>query len=259
MTRLIHAVDELHTWRAGVQGSVGFVPTMGALHAGHAALLDAARAAAEHVVLSVFVNRTQFNDADDYAAYPSTLDADLALAQAHGVDVVFAPAHAAMYPDGYRYVVRETDLSTRLCGAHRPGHFDGVLTVVLKLLQLVRPQQAWFGEKDHQQLALIRGMAQAFFLPVTIVGVPTVRDGDGLALSSRNARLSAEQRRIAPLLHQALRRAGNAAEAADMLQQAGFRVDYVEDVDDRRYAAAFLGEVRLIDNLPLPAAEHADD
>lgn len=252
MIRLIHDVAELQAWRAQCAGQVGFVPTMGALHAGHAALLRQARAASDAVVLSVFVNRTQFNDAADYARYPVTLQADRAIAEAEGVDVLFAPDHAAMYPDDYRYVVGERDFSTRLCGAHRPGHFDGVLTVVLKLLQLVRPHRAWFGEKDYQQLALIRGMVQAFFLPVAIVGVPTVREPDGLALSSRNVRLTPEQRALAPRLHAILRNAASADAAIAALAEAGFRVDYVEDVDGRRYAAAFLGDVRLIDNIPLP-------
>ena len=252
MTRLIHDVTELQAWRAQCAGQVGVVPTMGALHAGHAALLRQARSASDAVVLSVFVNRTQFNDPDDYARYPVTLQADRAMAEAEGVDVLFAPDHAAMYPDDYRYVVGERDFSTRLCGAHRPGHFDGVLTVVLKLLQLVRPHRAWFGEKDHQQLVLIRGMVQAFFLPVDIVGVPTVLEADGLALSSRNMRLTPEQRALAPRLHAILRDAASADAAIAALAEAGFRVDYVEDVDGRRYAAAFLGDVRLIDNIPLP-------
>ncbi|PZO63846.1 MAG: pantoate--beta-alanine ligase [Pseudoxanthomonas suwonensis] len=252
MTRLIHDVAELQAWRAQKAGQVGFVPTMGALHAGHAALLRQARAGSDAVVLSVFVNRTQFNDPADYARYPVTLEADRAIAESEGVDVLFAPEHAALYPDDYRYVVNERDLSTRLCGAHRPGHFDGVLTVVLKLLQLVRPQRAWFGEKDYQQLALIRGMVEAFFLPAQIIGVPTVREADGLALSSRNLRLTSEQRAVAPRLYAILRDAATAQAAIAALTEAGFRVDYVDDLDGRRYAAAFLGDVRLIDNIPLP-------
>lgn len=251
MTQVIRDVDAMRAWRESARASVGFVPTMGALHAGHASLLAQAREGAEHVVLSVFVNRTQFDDAGDYARYPADFDADLALARAHGVDVLFAPNYAQMYPDNYQYAVSEKTFSRALCGAHRPGHFDGVLTVVMKLLHIVRPHTAWFGEKDHQQLTLIRGMADAFFLPTQIIGAPAVREADGLAMSSRNARLTPEQRALAPMLHQVLCSAPDARSARDTLTAAGFDVDYVEDRNQRRYAAARLGNVRLIDNVAL--------
>jgi pantoate--beta-alanine ligase len=254
---LLHDVAAFRAWRrspAGSGGSLGFVPTMGALHAGHAALLRRARAENDRVVLSVFVNPTQFNDPADLAKYPRTLAADVALA-APLVDAVFAPEPAALYPDHYRYRVTETDLSTRLEGAHRPGHFDGVLTVVLKLLNLVQPTRAYFGEKDWQQLQLVRGMAEALLLPVEIVPCATVREPGGLALSSRNARLSPAARAQAAEFSRALHEAREPGAAAARLRALGFEVDYVEDVGGRRLGAVRLEGVRLIDNVPLgPAA-----
>ncbi|HEY5552155.1 MAG TPA: pantoate--beta-alanine ligase, partial [Opitutaceae bacterium] len=170
-------------------GRIGFVPTMGALHEGHRSLLRRARAENELVVTSVFVNPTQFDNKDDLATYPRTLESDVEFA-GDLVDAVVAPNAAALYADDYRYRVIETDLSRVMEGEQRPGHFDGVLTVVMKFLNLVRPERAYFGRKDWQQLQLVRGMAAAFFLPVEIVECETERDPDGLAMSSRNRRLS---------------------------------------------------------------------
>jgi len=243
---------------------------MGALHAGHASLFDAARRDCDLVLATVFVNPTQFDDPCDLARYPRTLDADLALMAAHGVDAVFAPSPAEMYPPdgtGTHYSVQEDAFSRTLCGAHRPGHFTGVLTVVLKLLQIAGTTRAYFGEKDWQQLALIRGMAAAFFLETEIIGCPTVRETDGLALSSRNRHLSPAERALAPQLYRTLCTAPDAAAAAARLAALGFSVDYVEDIDAttaaaspnnadgghdrRRLAAVRLGQTRLIDNVPL--------
>jgi pantoate--beta-alanine ligase len=246
-------------------GALGFVPTMGNLHAGHAALLARARQDCGTVLLSIFVNPTQFDDPTDLERYPRTLESDLAVAQAAGVDHVLLPTPAELYPDGYTYKVQETAVSTVLCGAARPGHFDGVLSVVMKLLQLAQlgpdatRQRLYMGEKDHQQLTLVRGMVEAFFLPWTVVGCPTVRESDGLAMSSRNSRLTAAQRQLAPQLARALREAPDPAAARATLEAAGFRIDYLEDralgaapaVAPRRYVAAFLGDVRLIDNVAL--------
>lgn len=233
--------------------TVGFVPTMGALHAGHASLFQAARRDHAVVLASVFVNPTQFDEAQDFEKYPRTLDADAALMDAAGVDAVLVPGVAEMYPNGTRYAVTESEFSRELCGAHRPGHFAGMLTVVLKLLQVADAEAAYFGEKDYQQLLLVRGMAEAFFLPTRIVGCPTVREPDGLAMSSRNTRLSPAERALAPRFHAALATAPTAAEARAQLLAAGFGVDYVEDRDGRRFGAVRLGAVRLIDNLPLPS------
>jgi pantoate--beta-alanine ligase len=245
--------DSLAAWRAfrERQAAPGFVPTMGALHAGHLALVHRSLAENPWTALSIFVNPTQFDRPDDLAQYPRRLRDDLARLETAGVDAVLLPVPEALYPDGYRYRVTESDLSRRLCGSHRPGHFDGVLTVVMKLLNLVRPAQAYFGEKDYQQLQLVRGMVDAFFMETRIVGCPTVREADGLALSSRNLRLDRDQRRIAPELHRVLRDARDPAAARRELEQAGFAVDYVEEFDGRRLAAARLGDVRLIDNIPL--------
>jgi pantoate--beta-alanine ligase len=229
---------------------VGFVPTMGALHPGHRSLLERARAENDRVVLSVFVNPTQFDDPADLGRYPRTLAADLELAGGLA-DCVLAPEPGEMYPDNFSYRVTEGSLGARLEGAHRPGHFEGVLTVVLKLLNLVRPHRAYFGEKDWQQLQLVRGMARALFLPVEIVACPTVRDPDGLALSSRDRRLSPAGRRLAAAFPRILRRAPAPAAAARDLGDAGFGVDYVEDLEGVRLGAVRLEDVRLIDNVRL--------
>jgi pantoate--beta-alanine ligase len=253
MTMLCRTLAEWRALRASPEWrgrTIGFVPTMGALHAGHAELLRRARAENERVVLSIFVNPTQFNDANDLARYPRTLEADLELARP-SIDAALAPAAEEFYPDGYRYRVMETALSRRWEGEHRPGHFDGVLTVVLKLLNLVQPDRAYFGEKDWQQLQLVRGMTDALLLPVEIVACPTVRDADGLALSSRNRRLSGAARARAANFPAVLRSAPDAAAAATALAAEGFEVDYVDDVDGRRLGAVRLEGVRLIDNVAL--------
>ena len=249
-------VTQLAAWKAArtaaefTDRTVGFVPTMGALHAGHRSLLERARAENDRVVLSIFVNPTQFDDPGDLARYPQTLEADLALAEGLA-DYVLVPAAGELYPDDYRYRVSEYILSGRWEGAHRAGHFEGVLTVVLKLLNLVRPDRAYFGEKDWQQLQLIRGMAQALFLPVDVVSCPTVRDEDGLALSSRNRRLSPTGRTQAAVFPRILSESPDAASAAAALRLAGFKVDYVDDAEGRRLAAVTIDGVRLIDNVRL--------
>jgi pantoate--beta-alanine ligase len=230
--------------------TVGFVPTMGALHSGHVSLLERARAENDRVVMSIFVNTTQFDDPADLGRYPRTLEADLALA-GDNVDLVLVPDPAEMYADQYRYRVSEHAQSAVMEGAHRPGHFDGVLTVVLKLLNLVRPDRAYFGEKDRQQLDLVQGMARALFLPVEIIPCPTVRDADGVALSSRNRRLSPGARARAAAFPRIRRESADAAAAARELEQSGFGVDYVEDHGGVRLAAVRLDEVRLIDNVRL--------
>lgn len=229
---------------------IGFVPTMGALHAGHRALLEKARAENDRVVLSIFVNPTQFDQAADLEKYPRALEADLALADGL-VDDVLVPEASAFYADGYRYRVTENKLSTELEGAHRPGHFDGVLTIVLKLLNVVQPARAYFGEKDWQQLQLVRGMAEALFLPCEIVPCPTIRDADGLALSSRNRRLTPSARALAALFPRILREAKTESAAIAGLKLAGFEVDYVSQHEGVRLGAVRLEGVRLIDNVRL--------
>ncbi|MEM1412201.1 MAG: pantoate--beta-alanine ligase [Pseudomonadota bacterium] len=259
--RIIRTLDEWRALRATLSGPVGFVPTMGALHAGHASLLERSVRENTHTVLSIYVNPTQFNNAEDLASYPDTLDADLALARSLGVDTVLLPAFAELYADDYRYQVREQQESNALCGAHRPGHFDGVLTVVLKLLNVIQPANAYFGEKDYQQYELVRDMCAAFFVPVNIVPCETVREADGLALSSRNLRLTAQDRRRATAFPKALRAPVSDAQVIAQLRSLGFDVDYVETRGGRRYGAASLGSgantVRLIDNVPVPVLAEA--
>jgi pantoate--beta-alanine ligase len=246
--------NTLASWRAARSGAdyaggkVGFVPTMGALHAGHRSLLKRAREENDRVVLSVFVNPTQFNDPADLKKYPRTLEADLALSEGL-VDDVIVPNVDELYPDNYRYRVTEDQLSRELEGAHRPGHFDGVLTVVMKLLNLVQPHRVYFGEKDWQQLQLVRDMAAAFFMPCEIIACAIVRDADGLALSSRNARLSEVGRRHAAEFPRILRTAASESAAIEALEQAGLAVDYVERRGDVRLGAVKLETVRLIDNV----------
>jgi pantoate--beta-alanine ligase len=255
--------------------SIGFVPTMGALHAGHTRLIDRARSECQSVVVSVFVNPLQFERADDLERYPRTLQEDLDICTAHGVDVVFAPDEKEMYPRWPACTVEVQRLDDHLCGPHRPGHFRAVATVVMKLLQIVQPDRAYFGEKDVQQLAVIRRMVTDLNVPVTIVGVPTVRDSDGLALSSRNKRLDSEERQLANALYRALREAERQISsgvtdsgvvskeaAAVMPPDPRLRLEYLEVVDPEELqpvdrisgpvlvaGALWVGSTRLIDNL----------
>jgi pantoate--beta-alanine ligase len=257
-------VDDLGAWRevrSGLEGSIGFVPTMGALHRGHAALIERCVRENDHAVLSIYLNPTQFNNPADLERYPRTLDADLTMARDLGVDVVLLPGYDDLYADGYRFRVEEHGFSSELCGAHRPGHFTGVLTVVMKLLNLVQPNRAYFGEKDFQQLQLITDMCRTFFLDVEIVPCAIVREADGLALSSRNALLDADGRRLAPRFHQLLSSDLGDEQVRRELATAGFTVDYVETRSQRRFGAVVVDcgdrQVRLIDNVALPAAPAA--
>ena len=250
--KIVTNLKEWQTIRSALgDESVGFVPTMGALHSGHRSLVERARAETRIVVASIFVNPTQFNDPKDFEKYPKTWESDVAQLQAAGCDYLLAPLFTELYPDGYRYLVDEKEFSRLLCGAHRPGHFQGVLSVVMKLLNLVRPTCAYFGEKDYQQLKLIEGMVDAFFMPTRIVPCPTIREADGLAMSSRNTRLSPEHREKAPLFHRVLRSGKSVAEMRAELENAGFEIDYIEEIHGRRFGAVKLGEVRLIDNVEI--------
>jgi pantoate--beta-alanine ligase len=235
--------------RAFKNKSVGFVPTLGALHIGHASLIKRSVAECDITVLSIYLNPTQFNNAGDLDRYPATLEDDLHLAAQLGVDLVFLPDYDQMYPDAFNYKIGETKFSSQLCGARRDGHFAGVLTVVMKLLNIVKPQRAYFGKKDYQQCQLIKGMVEAFFMEVEIVHCDTVREKDGLALSSRNLNLGERSRQIAPELYKALSLDITDEEVGSQLNALGFDVDYIETIDGRRYGAASLGKVRLIDNI----------
>ncbi len=229
--------------------SIGLVPTMGALHDGHLSLIGRARADNDRVVVSIFVNPTQYDDPEDLERYPRTLAADLEKAEAAGADLVIHPAPEDIYHDGYRFRVTESAFSRELEGAHRKGHFDGVLTVVLKLLNIVRADRAYFGEKDWQQLLLVRDMAAAFFVATEIVACPIVREADGLAMSSRNVHLAPEERVLAPEFHRILQTGASTEDMHRQLVEAGFGVDYVAKRGDRILGAVRLGKVRLIDNV----------
>ena len=251
------------------------MPTMGALHAGHVRLIEQARDECGCVVVSIFVNPLQFDRAADLDRYPRTLQADLSVCADAGVDVVFAPSADQMYPTAAECTVEVGRVADYLCGRHRPGHFRGVATVVLKLLQIVQPDRAYFGEKDAQQLAVIRHLVRDLNVPVRVEGVPTVRDADGLALSSRNERLSPEERVLARSLHGALSEARrhisagerdpervSAAATLRLPQDGRLRLEYLEVVDPEHMqpvtciegpvlvaAALWVGSTRLIDNL----------
>jgi pantoate--beta-alanine ligase len=272
---VIELRESIAHWRTG-GARVAFVPTMGNLHAGHLELMAEARQRADRVVASIFVNPMQFGEGEDFDAYPRTLEADQAKLVDAGVDLLFAPTASIIYPAGAdrQTRVEVPQLSDILCGASRPGHFVGVATVVCKLFNMVQPDLAVFGEKDYQQLMVIRRMVADLAMPIEIVGKPTVRESDGLALSSRNGYLSAEERAKAPQLYRALQstaaalRDGNRdytgleAEAEKCLQAEGFRPDYfairraedlaIPDENEGKLvilAAAYLGTTRLIDNL----------
>jgi pantoate--beta-alanine ligase len=273
---VIPTVNALREELRAKGGSIGFVPTMGALHAGHARLLEVARPQNDRVVASIFVNPLQFDRPDDLARYPRTLDADLQICSQAGVDVVFTPKPEELYPQAQLTFVEVPALCGSLCGTFRPGHFKGVCTVVLKLFNIVGPTRAYFGQKDAQQLAIIQRMVQDLDVPVEIVPVPTVREPDGLALSSRNRLLSSEERAEAPKLYQALQAVTAALDAGERITLtlreiaerilAGIRIEYFEFVDPSTLvpveridgpvliaAAVWLGSTRLIDNVTWPS------
>jgi pantoate--beta-alanine ligase len=247
---VVRSVNEIDLPRHGV---VGLVPTMGALHAGHTALLAAARPDCDVLVASVFVNPVQFSDGADLAAYPRDFERDAALAEAAGVDVIFAPPVEEMYPSGFATWVVPEGAAEGLESEHRPGHFRGVATVCLKLFNIVRPELAWFGQKDAQQVAVLKQLVRDLNVGVEIRVVDTVRDTDGLALSSRNASLTAEERERARAIPRALE-TRDEAQARAVLERAGLEPDYVAvaDLDGPTLAiAARVGTTRLIDNIPL--------
>ena len=274
--RVVRTIADLRALLRPLRGEgkrIGFVPTMGFLHEGHGALIRQSAARCDATVVSIFVNPTQFGPSEDLASYPRDLERDQNLCLEAGATVLFLPDDSEIYPTGFQTHVEPGRLSDSLCGRFRPGHFRGVTTVVVKLFNMVQPDLAVFGEKDFQQLLVIRRMTEDLCLPVSILGVPTVRESDGLAMSSRNGYLSPEERAIAPAVERCLQeaatalRAGGAAEAVERatvlgLDQAGLRPDYVAvrraldlgevGPTDRELvilAAAWLGPARLIDNL----------
>jgi pantoate--beta-alanine ligase len=272
MITILTTLDSLKTYRNAQQRILGFVPTMGALHQGHAALMRQAKRECDHVIASIFVNPKQFAANEDLSKYPRTWDEDCALLEACGVDAVFAPAIEEFYPEGFATEVRTNGLDHVLCGAHRAGHFAGVTTVVARLFALTRPDRAYFGEKDFQQLCIIRRMNTDLPLAGEIIGVPTVREEDGLAMSSRNRYLNEAERTKASMIPQTLRHIVQHAtpttlhamleDAHQQLEDAGFTLDYLEVRDAttlalsdtlanaRIFIAARIGTTRLIDNIP---------
>ena len=265
----------LAAWRRD-GATIGLVPTMGALHAGHMALVQQARAECDRVVATIFVNPIQFNEQTDLASYPRTEARDSSLLADAGTDLLFAPSAEEIYPEGFATTVSVAGITDCLCGVARPGHLSGVATVVSKLLLQSMPDVAYFGEKDYQQLMVVRRMARDLDIPVRIAAVPTVREVDGLALSSRNENLNADQRACAPALYRVLTALGERlaggedagqvlAEGHGLLQEAGFeRIDYLDLRDGetlasldrarppaRLFVAAWLGPTRLIDNVPV--------
>lgn len=275
---LIHSIARVRERLAEARrlgARVGLVPTMGALHQGHARLVEQARGECGTVAVSIFVNPLQFDREEDLRAYPQTLEADVELCRSLGVDVVFAPSVGEMYPSAPLVHVDVSRIADHLCGRHRPGHFSGVATVVLKLVQITQPDRAYFGEKDRQQLAVVRRLVADLNVPVAIVGVPTVREADGLALSSRNRRLGPAERESAAALYRVLREAERQISngvtdveivktkaAAEIPPNPSLRLEYLEIVDPEdmwpspRIAgpvivagALWVGATRLIDNL----------
>lgn len=277
--RLVRTVAEMKHISSHILGlgkTIGFVPTMGFLHDGHLSLVKRARAENDVVVVSIFVNPTQFGPNEDFRDYPRDLERDLRLLEPVGVDYVFYPSIEEMYPSNYSVYVEEVSLSRFLCGSRRPGHFRGVCTIVAKLFNIVRPTRAYFGQKDAQQFRILKRMVENLNMDVEMIEMPIVREEDGLAMSSRNVYLSPEERRVATKLYQSLKRAEelyNAGERdvetirssmLEILSDPAVRVDYVEVVDEESLepvvriegrvlvaVAAFIGRARLIDNVIL--------
>lgn len=252
MIRVSKNIAEWNVRRGGLNGrSIGFVPTMGALHHGHGSLVERCRRENDIVVVSIFVNPTQFNDPKDLERYPQTLENDLTLLEKLGTDEVVMPGATELYPHGYRFRMETDGIGQVMEGVRRPGFLQGVMTVVLKLLNIVRADRAYFGEKDYQQLRVITEMVEDFFIPTRIIPCPTVREESGLAASSRNALLSPAAKAKAAAIYRALTTAATTAEARSAIEAGGLEVEYVEEHWGRRFAAAFLEGVRLIDNVPL--------
>lgn len=249
----MHIFDSIESWRTfrkslSPNTKLGFAPTMGNLHQGHASLFAASKKTNDLTASSLFVNPTQFNNPDDFKLYPRTLESDFALMEQSGIDFCILPENDVLYADGYRYQLIETTLCQMMEGAQRPSHFNGVLTVVMKLLQLIKPSVAYFGEKDYQQYLLIKGMVEAFFMDITVELCPTVREASGLAYSSRNTRLTKEQKTMAEIFAKIFHKNQPCATIIAELQNQGIEVEYVQEYLNRRFAAVKIGDIRLIDN-----------
>lgn len=247
--------DNLAVWqdfRKTLQGEApGFVPTMGNLHQGHLSLIQKSQTENATTVVSLFVNPKQFNNPEDYIQYPVTLEEDFAKLREARVDYCLLPAVADVYADGYRYQISENSAALTLEGKQRPGHFTGVLTVVMKLLNLVSPKSVYLGEKDYQQYVLLRDMVKAFFMPVQVILCPTVREQSGLACSSRNNRLNSSQKEVAARFARIFLQKKPEAALVAALEAEGIEVEYLAQREGRRFIAIRLGDIRLIDNYSL--------
>jgi pantoate--beta-alanine ligase len=256
MTILCKTVTE---WRAFLKlfqnRKIGFVPTMGHLHQGHLSLIEYSQQENDITVVSIFINPTQFNNPNDLSSYPKTFDSDFELLKKHNVDALFLPSYDEIYPDQYRYQVRESKLSLNMEGKYRPGHFDGVLTVVLKLLNIIQPHRLYLGEKDYQQYLLIKDMVEAFMLDIKIIHLPTVRLANGLAMSSRNSKLSEKEKEKAALFPKLLSSNLSISTIKHKLTKQGFIIDYIEEWQNRRFGGVWLNKIRLIDNIDLTQIE----
>jgi len=249
--KILTTLKDFNNYRSKLNSkSIGFVPTMGALHPGHMSLINQSINDNMKSIVSIYVNPTQFDQVSDLNNYPNHLNEDIKQLKDNGVDAVFIPKYSEIYADNYTFQVQENNLSNLYCGAHREGHFNGVLTVVMKLLNIVSPTQVYLGEKDYQQLTLIRKMVDAFFMKPQVIGCPIIREIDGLAMSSRNLRLDKQQRKLAPQLYKTIQKDISKEQIHQQLSTLGFKVDYIETMDNRLLVAAFLGDIRLIDNVP---------
>jgi len=251
--KIVRSIHEWQELRKTFQGkSLGFVPTMGALHEGHRALIQTSVAENEVTVVSIFVNPTQFDNPEDLENYPSTFEQDVSNLEKWNADVLFYPDAQELYPNNFDFSVDETNDSLVLCGLDRPGHFKGVLTVVMKLLNVIQAKRAYFGKKDYQQFRLIQNMVASFFMDTDIIGVPTKRDHEGLALSSRNLRLSPEELATAQKVNKILSSETlSLPERKEKIESLGLKIDYLEERWGRRFIAAHIGNVRIIDNISI--------
>jgi len=250
--KIFKSVKNWQSQRKKIQDkSIGFVPTMGALHEGHLSLIKKSKKENDITVVSIFLNPTQFDDKKDLKTYPNTIKQDVEKLQKIKVDYLILPKYEQIYSDDYDYKISENNLSKILCGKSRKGHFDGVLTVVMKLLNIVDAEKAYFGEKDYQQFLLIEKMAKTFFIDTKIIPCELIREKDGLAKSSRNLKLTKEQRKTAPKFYQILKSKKSVAAKKSELKKTGFEIDYIEKYKDRIFGAVKLGKVRLIDNVKI--------
>lgn len=248
--QIYHSIKEWRKVRATMPDnlSIGYVPTMGNLHNGHMSLITASKSNNDFTVVTIFVNKPQFDKIEDFNSYPRTLDADLKLLENAEIDCCIIPSDSEVYDDGYHYQIHETKRSETLEGKYRPGHFTGVLTVLMKLFNIIKPHNVYMGEKDAQQLLLVRGMVKAFFMDIEIHGCPTIRLPSGLAHSSRNNKLNQEGLALANKFAMIFHNSTSCEDAINKLSSAGIKVEYVEDSDNHRFAAVWIGDVRLIDN-----------